>query len=100
MGIVVAHLRAPGKEALGHLVEGAFSVVVDVALVRRAEQERLRALQGNAASCERAVDPLDDPARAIGSEEQIMTVFRACRDEVRDRVQELVARLTRSPAAD
>lgn len=44
--------------------------------------------------------PLDDPAKASGSEEQIMAVFRACRDEVRGRVQELVARLTRSPAAD
>ena len=31
--------------------------------------------------------PLEDPAKATGSEEQVMAVFRACRDEVRDRVQ-------------
>ncbi|HHH44769.1 MAG TPA: arsenate reductase (thioredoxin) [Gammaproteobacteria bacterium] len=37
--------------------------------------------------------PLDDPARASGSDAEILAVFRATRDEVRERVQDLVARL-------
>ena len=38
--------------------------------------------------------PLEDPARATGSEEAIMATFRATRDEVEERVRALVARLT------
>ena len=37
--------------------------------------------------------PLDDPARASGNEEQVMNVFRACRDDIRQRVNELLQRL-------
>ena len=37
--------------------------------------------------------PLDDPARATGSEEAIMAVFRATRDDIRRRVQALIERL-------
>ena len=37
--------------------------------------------------------PLNDPARATGSEEQIMAAFRATRDEVRGRVEDLLRRL-------
>jgi len=37
--------------------------------------------------------PLDDPARASGSEEEIMTVFRASRDDIRQRVEDLLTRL-------
>jgi len=37
--------------------------------------------------------PLSDPAKAEGSEEEVMAVFRATRDEVRERVAELVERL-------
>lgn len=37
--------------------------------------------------------PLEDPAKATGTEEEIMVKFRATRDEVRRRVQELVQRL-------
>lgn len=37
--------------------------------------------------------PLEDPARAEGSETEVMEVFRATREEVRDRVAALVARL-------
>ena len=37
--------------------------------------------------------PLEDPARATGSEEAIMTVFRAARDDIHRRVEELVQRL-------
>jgi arsenate reductase len=37
--------------------------------------------------------PLSDPAKATGSEEQIMVVFRESRDEIGRRVAELLARL-------
>lgn len=36
--------------------------------------------------------PLTDPAKATGTEEEIMASFRATRDEVRRRVQELLDR--------
>ena len=34
--------------------------------------------------------PLQDPAKVTGSEEQIMQVFRASRDDIRRRVQQLL----------
>jgi len=37
--------------------------------------------------------PLDDPARASGSEEEIMAVFRASREEIKHRVEDLLQRL-------
>ncbi|HKJ10199.1 MAG TPA: arsenate reductase (thioredoxin) [Gammaproteobacteria bacterium] len=37
--------------------------------------------------------PLDDPARAAGSEDEIVDVFRASRDDIRRRVNELLERL-------
>lgn len=37
--------------------------------------------------------PLDDPARAKGSEEAILGVFRQTRDQVRERVEDLFARI-------
>lgn len=37
--------------------------------------------------------PLSDPARATGSEEEIMTEFQATRDEVKRRVKSLLNRL-------
>jgi len=37
--------------------------------------------------------PLDDPARATGTEEKIMAAFRATRDDIERRVRELVADL-------
>lgn len=37
--------------------------------------------------------PLNDPAKAMGTEAEIMAVFRASRDEIRLRVQTLIARL-------
>ncbi len=39
---------------------------------------------------ERAHWPLEDPARARGSEAEVMALFRAIRDEIRDRVRVLV----------
>jgi len=38
--------------------------------------------------------PLEDPARASGSEAEIMQVFRASRDDIRQRVQELINKLS------
>ena len=37
--------------------------------------------------------PLEDPARAEGPDEQIMSTFRATRDEIHRRVQDLIRRL-------
>ena len=37
--------------------------------------------------------PLDDPAKATGNEEEIMAVFRASRDDIKDRVINLLDRL-------
>ncbi|HEY5682922.1 MAG TPA: arsenate reductase, partial [Sulfuricaulis sp.] len=38
--------------------------------------------------------PLEDPANASGTEEQIMNTFRATRDEVREHVEMLIEELT------
>lgn len=37
--------------------------------------------------------PLNDPAKATGTEEEIMAVFRASRDDIRQRVQNLMSEL-------
>ena len=37
--------------------------------------------------------PLDDPAKATGSEDEIMTVFRKIRDDIRRRLEDLIKRL-------
>ena len=37
--------------------------------------------------------PLSDPAKATGTEEEIMAVFRKSRDDIRRRVQQLVSEL-------
>jgi arsenate reductase len=37
--------------------------------------------------------PLDDPAKAAGSEDEIMQVFRASRDEIKQRVSGLLSRI-------
>ncbi len=37
--------------------------------------------------------PLDDPARATGSDAEIMQVFRASRDEIKQRVTDLLQRI-------
>lgn len=41
--------------------------------------------------------PLDDPAKATGSEAEIMATFRTTREEVRQRVTELLERLRTEP---
>jgi len=40
--------------------------------------------------------PLDDPAKAQGTEEEIMQQFRASRDDIEARVKELLQRLNNS----
>ncbi len=40
--------------------------------------------------------PLNDPAKAAGSEEDIMLVFRASRDDIKERTGNLLAELQRS----
>lgn len=42
--------------------------------------------------------PLSDPAKATGSEDEIMAVFRASRDDIRARVEDLLARLAKDDA--
>lgn len=37
--------------------------------------------------------PLEDPARASGSEDEVLRVFRASRDDIRQRVTELLQRI-------
>jgi arsenate reductase len=37
--------------------------------------------------------PLNDPAKATGTEEDILAVFRATRDDIRQRTEELIQRL-------
>ena len=37
--------------------------------------------------------PLSDPAKATGSEEEVMAVFRASRDDIKQRVADLIERL-------
>ena len=40
--------------------------------------------------------PLSDPAKASGTEEEIMTIFRASRDDIKQRVADLLIRLQAS----
>lgn len=42
--------------------------------------------------------PLSDPAKATGSEEEIMAVFRQSRDDIRQRVADLIERLQKQGA--
>lgn len=44
--------------------------------------------------------PLDDPAKATGSEDEIMAVFRASRDDIRRRVEDLIKRLEKESGTE
>ncbi len=44
--------------------------------------------------------PLDDPAKATGTEEEIMKVFRASRDDIEQRVKGLLARYSNNKSQD
>ncbi len=43
--------------------------------------------------------PLDDPAKSEGSEEEVMDIFRASRDDIKARVQDLLQRLNNTGSA-
>jgi arsenate reductase len=43
--------------------------------------------------------PLNDPAKATGTEDEIMAVFRESRDDIRQRVAELIQRLQHAQAS-
>jgi arsenate reductase len=43
--------------------------------------------------------PLNDPAKAAGSEDEIMQVFRASRDEIKQRVTDLLQRIRQGESA-
>jgi len=42
-------------------------------------------------SCKKAHWPFDDPAKATGSEEEIMAEFRRVRDQIREKINSFVA---------
>ena len=42
--------------------------------------------------------PLNDPAKAAGNEEDVMQVFRSSRDDIKDRIEGLLAELQKHPA--
>ena len=44
--------------------------------------------------------PLDDPAKATGSEDEIIAVFRAGRDDIRRRVEDLINRVGKEIAME
>lgn len=44
--------------------------------------------------------PLNDPAKATGSEQKIMAVFRESRDDIRQRVTDLIKRLEQERAKE
>lgn len=39
--------------------------------------------------------PLDDPAKATGSEDEIMEIFRETRDDIKERIQGLLEEISR-----
>jgi len=41
--------------------------------------------------------PLSDPAKAAGTRDEIMGVFRACRDDIKQRITNLLERLAPEP---
>jgi arsenate reductase len=100
---IEAHGKNPRAIAVmaeaGVDISGQESTVVDDAMLRRADvvvtvcghaDEVCPALP---AGVRKIHWPLADPAKAPGSEEQIMAAFRATRDEVERRVRGLLAEL-------
>ncbi|MGK2927916.1 MAG: arsenate reductase (thioredoxin) [Lysobacterales bacterium] len=100
---IEAHGKNPRAIAVmteaGLDISGQESTVVDDAMLRRADvvvtvcghaDELCPALPP---SVRKIHWPLTDPAKATGTEQEIMTAFRATRDEVEQRVRELLAEL-------
>jgi arsenate reductase len=105
---IEAHGKNPRAIAVmaeaGVDISGQESTVVDDAMLRRADvvvtvcghaDELCPALPP---AVRKMFWPLSDPARATGSEAEIMAAFRATRDEVERRVRGLLATLLRAPA--
>jgi arsenate reductase len=100
---IEAHGKNPRAIAVmteaGLDISGQESTVVDDAMLRRADvvvtvcghaDELCPALPP---SVRKIHWPLTDPAKATGTEQEIMAAFRATRDEVEQRVQSLLAEL-------
>ena len=108
LGVESAGIEAHGKnpraiavmQEAGIDISGQESTVVSAEILRRADivvtvcghaNEQCPALPPGVRKIHW---PLADPAKASGSEEEIMTQFRATRDEVRRRVQDLLKLLS------
>jgi arsenate reductase len=104
VGVESAGIEAHGKNPraiavmaeAGVDISGQESTVVDDAMMQRADlvvtvcghaDEQCPAVPAHARKLHW---PLSDPAKATGTEEEIMAEFRATRDEVRRRVSELL----------
>ena len=106
-GVESAGIEAHGKNprAIAVMAEkgvdisGQESTIVDDAMLQRAEV--VVTVCGHAdemcptlpASVRKIHWPLTDPAKATGTEDEIMAAFRATRDEVEDRVRRLLTEL-------
>jgi len=103
---IEAHGKNPRAIAVmqeaGVDISGQESTVVNNAMLQRADilvtvcghaDEQCPALP---AGTHKLHWPLSDPAKAVGSEEQIMAEFRATRDEVKRRVETLLESLARA----
>ena len=107
-GVESAGIEAHGKnpraiavmQEAGIDISGQESTIVSVEMLRRADiivtvcghaDEQCPALPPGVRKIHW---PLADPAKASGSEEEIMAQFRATRDEVRRRVQDLLKLLS------
>ena len=100
---IEAHGKNPRAIAVmaeaGLDISGQESTVVDDAMLRRADV--VVTVCGHADELCPALPPpvrkihwpLTDPAKATGTEQEIMTAFRATRDEVERRVRSLLAAL-------
>lgn len=100
---IEAHGKNPRAIAVmaeaGLDISGQESTVVDEAMLRRADV--VVTVCGHADELCPALPPavrkihwpLTDPAKATGTEEEIMAAFRATRDEVERRVRSLLAEL-------
>ena len=100
---IEAHGKNPRAIAVmgekGVDISGQESTVVDDAMLERADV--IVTVCGHAdemcppppPSVRKIHWPLTDPAKAIGTEDEILAAFRATRDEVEDRVRRLLAEL-------
>jgi arsenate reductase len=103
---IEAHGKNPRAIAVmqeaGVDISGQESTVISATMIDEADvvvtvcghaDEQCPALPGR---IEKVHWPLADPAKATGSEEEILDRFRATRDKVERRVEQLLARLSRN----